>query len=143
MKQKVCGFLFGTDFRRVVLIRKQQPEWQAGKLNGIGGGVHEGEDPIQAMRREFTEEAGMSVAGWISYCDLRVGDDLSVHFFVAYASDRLLDLVTSKTDEKVRVWHTNSVLLRNDLVSDLRWLIPMAIDFYEHDVFVRAQVFYE
>ena len=143
MQQQVCGFLFGTDFRRVVLIRKNRPDWQKGKLNGVGGRVEENEDPLQAIRREFEEETGLPVPGWSSFCDLRIGDELSVHFFVAYVADNLLDLVKSKTDESVRVFHANSALLRSDLASNVRWLIPMAIDFYEHDHFLRAQVFYE
>jgi hypothetical protein len=34
----VVGFAFDTD-GRVALIRKNRPEWQAGRLNGIGGHV--------------------------------------------------------------------------------------------------------
>ena len=143
MQQQVCGFLFGTNFIKVVLIRKNRPEWQKGKLNGIGGHVEGNEDPLQAMRREFKEETGLSVSGWVSFCDLRLGSDLLVHFFVAYMPESLLKLVRSKTDESVPVCLANSVLLRDDLVSNVHWLIPMAIDFYEHDHFLRAQAFYE
>ena len=143
MKQQVCGFLFGTDFRRVVLVRKKRPDWQEGKLNGVGGQVKEGEDPLQAMRREFEEETGLPVPGWSSYCDLRVADYTSVHFFVAYLPDTILDKVKTTTDEWIHPWHVNSALLREDIVPNIRWLIPMAIDFYENDAFVRAQAFYD
>ncbi len=56
-----CGlrrFLFSEDRRRVVLINKKRPEWQAGLQNGIGGKVLEGEIYLQAMIREFKEETG-------------------------------------------------------------------------------------
>ena len=32
----VAGFMFSEDRRLVALIRKSKPEWQKGKLNGIG-----------------------------------------------------------------------------------------------------------
>ncbi len=42
--------------RKVLLIRKNHPDYQAGKLNGIGGKVEPGEDPLTAMVRECKEE---------------------------------------------------------------------------------------
>ena len=57
-KTYVAGFLFSPDRSRVLLIRKNRPAWQAGKLNGLGGKIEPGETPPQAMRREFREEQG-------------------------------------------------------------------------------------
>jgi hypothetical protein len=33
----VAGFLFRNNDTEVALIRKNKPDWQKGKLNGIGG----------------------------------------------------------------------------------------------------------
>ena len=62
----VLGFVFSLDASRVLLIWKNRPEWQKGKLNGIGGKIEEGELPIDAMKREFSEEtsfAGLTKPG--------------------------------------------------------------------------------
>lgn len=56
-KQFTIGICFSHDLKWVYLVRKRRPEWQAGKLNGIGGKVNPGEDPAVAMRREAKEEA--------------------------------------------------------------------------------------
>lgn len=56
--QYVLGFMFNEAESKVILIFKNRPAWQAGKLNGIGGKIEEGETPIQAMNREFAEETG-------------------------------------------------------------------------------------
>src|SRR5579862_2183312 len=57
-RQFVVGFMFTKDGNKVRMIEKQHPEWQKGKLNGIGGKIEPGEEPIAAMVREFEEETG-------------------------------------------------------------------------------------
>jgi 8-oxo-dGTP pyrophosphatase MutT (NUDIX family) len=56
----VLGFVKVKDFKvlkpKVLLMIKQRPEYQKGKLNGIGGKIEAGETPIKAMIREFGEE---------------------------------------------------------------------------------------
>lgn len=47
----------GTD--EVVFIRKQRPQWQAGKWNLPGGHVEPGETPHEAARRELKEECDL------------------------------------------------------------------------------------
>jgi 8-oxo-dGTP pyrophosphatase MutT (NUDIX family) len=54
----VAGFMFDVANKQVALIRKTKPAWQAGKLNGIGGKIEDGESPEAAMVREFLEETG-------------------------------------------------------------------------------------
>jgi len=60
-QEYVNGFLFfkRDGFDKVLLILKNRPKWQAGCFNGIGGKVEPGELHIDAMRREFWEEAGV------------------------------------------------------------------------------------
>ena len=61
MNNYVLGFMFDSTHQNVLLIRKNKPEWQAGKLNGIGGKIEPGEQPFDAMVREFHEETGLIV----------------------------------------------------------------------------------
>lgn len=82
MQEYACGFLFSEDRSRVLLIRKRRPAWQAGKLNGVGGKIEPGETPLQAMRREFREEAGVDIADWQQVLRLS-GPDWVGHFFRA------------------------------------------------------------
>ena len=90
VQEYVCGFLFSPDRTRVLLIRKNRPAWQAGKLNGLGGKIEPGETPLEAMRREFREEAGAEVADWQHVLTLSGADDAGSgrgwagHFFRAF-----------------------------------------------------------
>lgn len=63
MKRYVLGFAFNNS-GHVLLIRKQKPDWQRGKWNGVGGSVEFGESIFDAMAREFNEETGLENDEW-------------------------------------------------------------------------------
>lgn len=139
MKQYVVGFLFSSDRKRVLLIRKDHPRWQVGRLNGPGGKVENGETPAQAMEREFLEEIGAKVEHWIPFCitsgELKYYDgepqegDYQITYFCRDGYD--LNMVAEKqqyTDAKEKVIIVKvEDLPRHDAISNLYWLIPMAL----------------
>jgi 8-oxo-dGTP diphosphatase len=127
----VCGFLFSPDRTRVLLIRKNRPEWQRDRLNGVGGKVEAGETLPQAMRREFREEAGMDVpeADWRHVVTLSgrddggSGADWEGHFFRAFGD---VERAVAMTDEKLEI-HLVQALPR-DTIPNLHWMIPLMLD---------------
>lgn len=125
MIEAVAGFLFSLDHQRVALIRKNRPSFHAGMLNGIGGKINYGENPYQAMLREFTEEAGVVIGSWNKFLTLQV-PDWRVHFF--RAESNLIDDVKTLTDEDVSVYYVAHVIGRKySVVSELCWTLPMAL----------------
>ena len=126
MKQYVVGFLFTPDNQRVVLIEKHNPAWQRGLYNGVGGKIEAGETPLEAMIREFEEEAGVKTQAndWRHIARiLRPGDyDLSV-----FAGHSALAL-EAKTVERELIALLPVDALPAKLMPNLKWLIPMALD---------------
>ncbi len=122
-KQYVAGFLFSRDLQHVVLIEKNKPDWQAGKMNGVGGKIEPGETPEQAMRREFNEEAGVDVPDWKAFCVLNWRGG-AIHFFRAVGN---VSECYTKTDEVIRRIPTE-YLDTFKIVRHLRWLVPMAME---------------
>jgi 8-oxo-dGTP diphosphatase len=122
MQEYVCGFLFSPDRRRVLLIRKRRPAWQAGKLNGVGGKVEPGETVGEALRREFREEAGLDVADWRRGVVL-TGPDWRGHFFRAFGD---IDAARAMTDEPLERHPTDG--LPPDVIPNLKWIIPLLMD---------------
>lgn len=119
----VVGFLFREmPLAHVALIQKRKPEWQAGKLNGIGGKIELGESAEAAMRREFREETGADVLIWQPFALLAWRSDM-IHFFCA-RSDQTV--IRSTTDEEVD-WYPVSLLDRLPIIPNLRWLVPLAL----------------
>ena len=120
MNAYVVGFLRERD--RVLLIEKKRPDWQVGRLNGIGGKIEGNESPVYAMRREFEEETGLKVWDWCKSA-IMCGPDWIVHVFYAYGP---IYQAKSITDEKILVVYANS--LPNRILPNLRWLIPLSFD---------------
>ena len=122
MKSYVLGFLFTTDKKHVWLIRKNKPEWQKGKLNGIGGKVEEYKETyLDAMNREFMEEAGISIIEWNGFCNITDDKEYEVACYYAFSDE------TPKTMTDEIIFRCEVDKLPNDVIFNLHWLIPMAL----------------
>lgn len=123
------GFLFNEDQQLLALIQKKKPKWQCGMLNGIGGKIEPGENAAQAMTREFCEETGCDdFIDWKPFVTMS-GTDWVVHFYKAFVPDIVLQMLKSPTNEKVVLVNVqNACAFDSNVIPNLRWLIPMALD---------------
>ena len=132
MANYVVGFAFNEDKTRVVLIEKQRPSWQKGKLNGIGGKVEEKESIKMTMEREFFEETGLLIPKdqWERF--VKIGDNnhygTMVHFYRAFTNR--IEEVKSTTDERIMVLVVKGLQHYDmeNVIPNLSWLIPLALD---------------
>lgn len=127
MKSYVCGFMFSSDCSRVLLIEKNRPNFQKGKLNGIGGKIEASDLTIvDAMIREFREETSIetTVDDWTKLAVL-YGIDWIVSFFYSFSEKHSLAQTT--TDETIYSIRVNTLKTKN-LMSNLHVLIPLALD---------------
>ena len=120
MNAYVVGFLREND--KILLIKKNRPAWQAGKLNGVGGHIEALETPHAAMMREFKEEAGLKILDWFKSA-VMLGQDWIVHVFYAYGP---IHQAMSVTGEQVLVVQMNR--LPGNVLPNLHWLIPLSFD---------------
>jgi len=141
----VAGLLFGDVRSKVLLIRKSHPDWMKGKLNGVGGHIETDKDerPLQAMRREFTEETGLNIGAedWHKFAVL-VGDEETsdpwwIHWYTAsihhtrhFNPQAPFEncVVPPQLDEPVN-WYEVEALTRglhSHMMPNLLWLIYMA-----------------
>jgi 8-oxo-dGTP pyrophosphatase MutT (NUDIX family) len=130
----VAGFLFSEDKQSVALIEKNHgPAVLIGKWNAIGGKIEDSEESIAAMRREFVEETGVGKdLDWLRFLRLE-GEDWSVDFYHAFGNLR----VEAQESEKVS-WFTLREL--PNVVSNLKWIIPMALSHFDQHVEVYRVV---
>lgn len=129
MTAYVVGFAF-DHMNKVWLIRKNKPEWQAGKLNGIGGRIEMGETSRQAMSREFHEEAGVLVPmeRWTMFHRETWASGTSVDFFVTRLTNT--ERPVSMTTERVIAlsWVVLSYIewTMHEGLYNMAYLVPMA-----------------
>lgn len=121
----VAGLMFSSDYSRLAMIVKNRPKWQEGLFNVIGGKIEADEVAENAMAREFLEETGVETHPneW-SYMTRLYGSWGTVWFFTMY-DDRVLKVQTME-DELVQL--VNPRMLPHNIIGNLRWIIPLALD---------------
>lgn len=136
----VAGFVRDS-LGRIVFIRKNKPEWQAGLLNGVGGKCeivsqerHPGgkvvwEDPLACMIREWDEEIGFHLdVDWDQFAVIESASAV-VYFFRAEVDDLSNFDIPAQNDagEAVEL-HDMMWVVRGyeDCIKNLQWLLPLA-----------------
>lgn len=140
-REYVAGLMFSIDEDSVLLIRKNRPEWQVGKLNGIGGKIEEKESNTVAMCREFEEETGIRTEQreWHRFLLLTNGygrDCYNVNFYMTHG-----DIAKAKqmTDEELVIVSVKPESYGDLVIPNLKWIIPMALDMEVHDSIVYTK----
>lgn len=131
VQKYVLGFAIDAHTQEVLLIRKEHPAWQKGRLNGVGGKVEPGESSLDAMVREFYEETGLRLAdNWEKYAI--VGGPKGENDKTAWTMDvyRCFSDFSGfrKTTDEQPVAIDLTKALPVDILPNLKWLIPLAFD---------------
>lgn len=138
MKKYCLGFVFSEDKEYVLLIEKKHPEWQNGKLNGVGGKVEEFDGSVtDAMQREMKEETGLDIPHdeWNYFALMRGSSDFDptdwiVHCFSAiYKGNIFADYkaLTDETPYPVKVSNIRSRVLEGNCIDNLDILVYQAL----------------
>ena len=132
MRRFVLVFAFTEDRKQLILINKTHPPYQAGLMNGVGGGIDPEDakdglpDQYWAALREFEEEAGVELAP----CDIEefgtmYADGDWICYLFRVFDDKVLE-ATTKTEEKIAVIDINTIDY-SKCVDKLDFIIPMAL----------------
>jgi 8-oxo-dGTP diphosphatase len=136
--QYVVGLMFTEDKSRVLLLKKTHPAWQAGKMNGTGGKLVDGELVRGCVVREHREEVGVDTIPeqWGHFLTLQ-GSDWRVYYFVTFDDAVLNHRDVSDTDETPVLMRVSSVgnvtwtalaTMGTELIYNMKWIIPMSLD---------------
>lgn len=125
----VIGFMYVRDTRQVVMIRKNRPEWQAGRLNGVGGHIEPGESARAAMVREFQEETGMvtTTDDWTLFLRIESNHNTHMTVFAAIVESESRCPVAATTDEIVNIVPVDrfTQLWPDQIVPNMSYIVPM------------------
>jgi len=114
-RRYTVGYMFSEDLRHVLLVEKEKPAAQKGKLNGIGGKVEtidcEGPEQLfhRCVAREFEEETGVHTAPmeWVQFGVMK-GSDWDCALLTCVSNQ--IWLSESPTSERIHRVHTDHVL---------------------------------
>ena len=136
--------IFVTKGEQVLLLKGAATKriW-AGKYNGIGGHIEQGEDAAGAARRELLEETGLRVDD-LRLCGTLIVDaspGVGIGIFIFRARYSGGDLIES-TEGKLE-WHSVDGLDNLRLVEDLPVLLPRVIALRPDSAPFSARSFYD
>ncbi len=126
IQKYTLGFLFNHDLTKVLLIHKLRPEWQNGKINGLGGKYEKNETAKECIVREIKEETNLKTNSkeWQKIGELH-STKFAVDVMGMIYQGKEADAVSIE-EEKVEWFLVNS--LPKNIMTNLSWLIPLTIE---------------
>lgn len=133
------GFAFNYFHNEVLLIKKNKPNWQKGKYNGVGGKLEEGETALEAMVREFEEESGVPthMDQWKEVCmmlsdetkDHPDSDEWRVTVFAVELTNEQWGAQHSCTAEIICPFQPDKLYYYEEtFIDNIIWLVPMSLN---------------
>ena len=115
----------GNNMLETVLILKDAPAWQKGRLNLPGGKIESTESPLEAAIRELKEETGYDPLGTPNLLgEIRDGENT---IFCFHTMVRTFQVLTPRPEEtEVADWYYLPEIIHDPrLIPNLRIIIPM------------------
>lgn len=125
------GFIFNEDETKVLMLKKNKPDWQLGMLNGIGGkrelfdGSMEG-----SMVRECTEETKIITTeeDWYFIGNMYSNKWMVNCFKSKQPTEKLEALDGMVVDEgTLMLVDVNSIISNKQMLPSCKYLIPLAL----------------
>jgi 8-oxo-dGTP diphosphatase len=125
--EDVATLLFVVRDSRILLIRKLRG-LGAGKINGPGGRLDDGETPVEAAVREVEEELCITPLDPVERGQLKFQfvDGYSLHGFVFRATDFRGEPRT--TDEAIPIWTPLDGIPYEEMWADDRHWLPLLLE---------------
>ena len=141
MTEYTLGFIFSSDYSKILLIKRGVHTFHTGKSNGLGGKILIGESPKECMSRESKEESGVEIRedAW-AFAGVMTGPLWKVWVFTTTISEKLFS--SKKELKEGTVDWSSTKELPNTIVSNLEWLIPFCKDKLNHPEITSFVVWY-
>lgn len=131
LKINALAVIFNKDMD--ILLLKRNPErgtWMPNKFALVGGGVDEGETPIQAIEREIREETGLEINNFTEKFVLQRNEDSVEHVFITKYNGDGNDVQINEEHNDFG-WFNLKEIEELDAVPNLLDYIKIAIEKYD------------
>ena len=107
-----------TDNKEILLLRKNNPDWQKGLYNGIGGKVELNTTPLETIIKKCQEELGVNISNWIELDSEISSSGIEIVYFLTTLNESEIKKLQSQTDERAELFSINN--LPTNILQDLK-----------------------
>ena len=116
MMRVVVGII--TDNKEILLLKKNNPDWQKGLYNGIGGKVELNTTPLETIIKKCQEELGANISNWIELDSEISSSGIEIVYFLTTLNEGEIKKLQSQTDERSELFLINN--LPKNILQDLK-----------------------
>ncbi|AYJ79984.1 NUDIX domain-containing protein [Aliarcobacter cryaerophilus ATCC 43158] len=107
-----------TDNKEILLLKKNNPDWQKGLYNGIGGKVELNTTPLETIIRKSEEELGVNISNWRELDSEMSSSGVEIVYFLTILNEGEIKKLQSQTDERSELFLINN--LPKNILQDLK-----------------------
>ncbi|WNL15830.1 NUDIX domain-containing protein [Arcobacter cryaerophilus gv. pseudocryaerophilus] len=107
-----------TDNEEILLLKKNNPDWQKGLYNGIGGKVELNTTPLETIIKKCQEELGVNISNWIELDSEISSSGIEIVYFLTTLNEGEIKNLQSQTDERSELFSINN--LPTNILQDLK-----------------------
>ena len=107
-----------TDNEEILLLKKNNPDWQKGLYNGIGGKVELNTTPLETIIKKCQEELGVNISNWIELDSEISSSGIEIVYFLTTLNEGEIKKLQSQTDERAELFSINN--LPTNIFQDLK-----------------------
>ncbi|WNL13330.1 NUDIX domain-containing protein [Aliarcobacter cryaerophilus] len=107
-----------TDNKEILLLKKNNPDWQKGLYNGIGGKVELNTTPFETIIKKCQEELGVNISNWIELDSEISSSGIEIVYFLTTLNEGEIKKLQSQTDERAELFSINN--LPTNILQDLK-----------------------
>ena len=107
-----------TDNKEILLLRKNNPDWQKGLYNGIGGKVELNTTPLETIIKKCQEELGVNISNWIELDSEISSSGIEIVYFLTTLNEGEIKKLQSQIDERAELFSINN--LPANILQDLK-----------------------
>lgn len=107
-----------TDNKEILLLKKNNPDWQKGLYNWIGGKVELNTTPLETIIKKCQEELGVNISNWIELDSEISSSGIEIVYFLTTLNEGEIKKLQSQTDERAELFSINN--LPTNILQDLK-----------------------
>ena len=98
-----------TDNKEILLLKKNNPDWQKGLYNGIGGKVELNTTPLETIIKKSEEDLGINISNWRELDSEISSSGIEIVYFLTTLNEGEIKKLQSQTDERAELFSINNL----------------------------------